>query len=199
MTDAKRLAGLIASRICHDLISPVGAMGNGMELLQSPGSGREEIRLVADCAETASNALQFLRIAFGARDSREAADMKEVRAVTSGYFERRRITLNWEHAPETAPYGAVQPMLLLLFAGAQALPRGGEMALAHMEAEPLRIEWRLVAERIKLQDRALELLESDPALEGIAPGEVHFPLLRLMAGAGGAKPYWREEGAVGVA
>ena len=91
MSDEEDLAGLIASRICHDLISPVGALGNGLELLSlSVDPKGEEMALIRDCAAAAAAGLSFMRIAFGA-----AADggvsLREVSATATRYLRARKV------------------------------------------------------------------------------------------------------------
>ncbi|WP_340110006.1 histidine phosphotransferase family protein [Pikeienuella sp. HZG-20] len=197
--DDLMLSGLVSSRICHDLINPVGAIGNGMELLRGPGGGEEEMRLIADCADAASNSLQFLRIAFGSRAPDEAIETRTLAGAADAYFARRRVRLDWGDIGDAVPFRAAQPILLLALAGAGALPRGGQLTLSAVETAPLRLEWALEAGAAKIQDRARALLAARPALADIAPGEVHFVLLWLAAKAAGARPYWSEaDGAAAV-
>lgn len=199
MMDARALAGLIASRICHDLISPVGAIGNGMELLQAPGSGAEEMALIADCAKTASNSLQFLRLTFGERNPDERIGLGALREIADPYLARRKIALSWAGAPASASFGLAQPLLMLALTGAGALPRGGRMELLVAEAAPLHAEWRLEGPKVVMPERTRAFLETPPALEVVAPGDVHLPLLWLAAERAGARPYWRDGGILGLA
>lgn len=198
MTDARALAGLVASRICHDLISPVGAIGNGMELLQAPGSGPEEIELIADCASAASNSLQFLRMTFGERNPDEIIGLSALRAVADPYLARRKVSLSWEGAPADLPFGLAQPLAMLALTGAGALPRGGKMELLDAGAAPLRAEWRLTGPKVALTERARAFLTAPPEPEAVSPGDVHFPLLWLAAERAGARPFWRDEGIIGL-
>ncbi|MFV0474372.1 MAG: histidine phosphotransferase family protein [Pikeienuella sp.] len=203
MMDELRLSGLVASRICHDLISPVGAIGNGVELMRAVGDrgegGAEEMELIADCAGAASAALRFLRLAFGARDAEESIPLAELRAAAEPHLARRGIRLDWGDAPQMLRLGAARPLLLLALAGAGALPRGGAMRLGALEEAPLRLEWRLEAERVRPGERLRALLSAPPDAAGTGAGEAHVLLLWLLAAEAGARPYWREEGAIGVA
>lgn len=197
--DNLRLSGLVSSRICHDLISPVGAIGNGLDLVRAAGGGEEEMDLIADCAEAASAALKFLRIAFGARDPAESIPIKELAAVADGHLARRKIRLDWGDASGAMRFGAARPLLLLALIGAGALPRGGLLTLAAAEAAPLRLEWRLSGRPVKFQDRARALLGARPNPAETAPGDVHFLLLWLTAEASDARLYFHEDGVVGAA
>ncbi|QIE54684.1 hypothetical protein G5B40_04050 [Pikeienuella piscinae] len=197
--DDLQLSSLVSSRICHDLISPVGAIGNGLDLVRTAGGGEEEMNLIADCAEAAAAALRFLRTAFGARDPAESISVEELAAAAEGHLARRKIRLDWGDARGTMRFRAARPLLLLALVGAGALPRGGLMRLSVAEAEPLAIEWRLSGGPVKLQDRARALLRQRPDPAETAPGDVHFLLLWLAAEGSGARPYFREDGAVGVA
>lgn len=201
MSDDLTLAGLVASRICHDLISPVGAIGNGLELMQGPGSGAEELDLLADCSAAATSSLQFLRLAFGARDANERLGRDELSATITPYFARRKCALDLRDAPESLTFGAARPLLWLALVGAATLPRGGELALARADSAPLALEWAARGET-RMQARAAALLSAAPAVADVSPGEVHFLLLWREAEAAGASPYWRDAstggGAIGI-
>lgn len=197
------LSGLISSRICHDLISPVGAIGNGMELLNlsAEGRGGEELALIADCADAAAEALQFLRIAFGARDGAESVAVSTLASISTAYFARRRIEPDWAAGGADMTLGAGRTLLLLALVGASALPRGGAMTLEAAEEAPLSLRWRIEGDRMALPSRVAGLIADKPAAETLTPGEVHILLLWLVAEAEGVRPFWREDGdaaAVGV-
>ncbi|MEX2520960.1 MAG: histidine phosphotransferase family protein [Paracoccaceae bacterium] len=196
------LAGLVASRICHDLISPVGAIGNGLELMREPGSGAEEMALLVDCSEAATSSLQFLRLAFGARDPNESLGRDEFSSAITPYFSRRKCALDLGDCPESMNFGAARPLIWLALIGAGALPRGGELALTSAASAPLALEWAVRGES-RMQAKASALLSAPPALAEVGPGEVHFLLLWRTAQAAGARPHWRPDsisgGAIGLA
>lgn len=93
---------LMASRICHDVISPVGAINNGLELLQEMGieGGAEAISLIAKSAEQANRRLKLFRYAYGAAGGKDLVDGKDMRRVAFDYLQGSRTVLEW---PETEP------------------------------------------------------------------------------------------------
>ena len=125
------LAALLSSRLCHDLISPVGAINNGLEVLAEENS--EEMRkiaheLIRKSARQASAKLQFARIAFGAAGSAGAEiDLGDAEAVARGYFEAEKSDLVWRLPRLYLPKNRVKLLLNLLLIGLAALPRGGTL------------------------------------------------------------------------
>jgi histidine phosphotransferase ChpT len=117
-----RAVELLASRLCHDLVSPVGAVNNGVELLTEMGPDAEAMKLVGQSAQTAAKRLRFQRAAYGA--SGAELTPAELRDIANGLLEERHVSFQWEG--ET-PFGTGGRKLLLnmIAMGAEALPRGG--------------------------------------------------------------------------
>lgn len=197
--NAQTLSRLVSSRICHDLISPVGAIGNGLELLQSPGGGEEEISLIADCADAAKITLGFLRIAFGARDDDEMVELTALKSVATPYFARNRIAPDWGDAPDTLTSATARSVLLLAMVAAASLPRGGEMRLRIGSSPQKRIEWEPSGEPLRIAPRIEDLLRSRPDTADLSPGEVHIALLWLAAEDAGLRPFRNADGVIGLA
>ena len=129
------LAALVASRICHDLISPVGAMANAVEVLRNDTD--EDMRKVAlDLLESssrqASAKLEFARLAFGAAGSAGT----EISLNDAGTLARNlmaddnRISLNWQTPAETRPKNIVKLLLNLMLIAASCIPRGGTVTVS---------------------------------------------------------------------
>ena len=95
---ATEIAALIASRICHDLISPIGAIGNGMELM-ALSSGQEqsspELDLISQSVENANARIRFFRIAYGSASSTHLVGRQEVLSILKTISSRGRLTYNW--------------------------------------------------------------------------------------------------------
>jgi histidine phosphotransferase ChpT len=131
------LAGLLCSRICHDLVSPVGAIGNGIEVLaeeNDPGMRQQAIALIADSAERASHKLQYLRLALGATGGAGARlAMDEAGAVARAWFGHGRHTLDWQVAMVDADRRVGRLLLCLILVAEESLPRGGRIAAAMSE------------------------------------------------------------------
>jgi histidine phosphotransferase ChpT len=127
------LAALLASRICHDLISPVGAVINGLEVLDEDEDGEMRevaLDLIRKSARTASARLQFARLAFGFAGSAGASvDLSDAERVAKAYVGSERAQLDWMVPPGYAPKDRVKLALTLVALSQQAIPRGGHLVL----------------------------------------------------------------------
>jgi histidine phosphotransferase ChpT len=178
--NAVDLASLLCSRLCHDLMSPVGALNNGIELLADetdPEMRDKCLDLLADSARASANKLKFFRLAFGAAGGfGEAVDTHEAQAALEGLFgPERRIELGWVVADDKLPKGAVKLLLNLALLAGDALVRGGRLDVG-AEARDGAIELAVRAEgpRIVL----------DPVLrETLATGGSGGPIEPRAAGA----------------
>ena len=131
--EALDLAALLCSRVCHDLISPSGAIVNGLEVLEE--STDEETKsfaldLIKKSARTASARLQFCRIAFGAAGSATAqVDLGDAENVARGFIEDDKIKLSWNLSSVLLPKNRVKLLLNMILVAAQSIPRGGIVAV----------------------------------------------------------------------
>ncbi|MCZ0737760.1 histidine phosphotransferase ChpT [Phreatobacter sp. AB_2022a] len=127
--DGLDLAALLASRVCHDVISPVGAIVNGLELMEDgadEATAELALDLIRKSAKTASARLQFCRIAFGAAGSAGSAiDTRDAQAVAANFFNDDRTSVDWQVPAAYLPKNRVKLLLNLLMLGAAAIPRGG--------------------------------------------------------------------------
>jgi histidine phosphotransferase ChpT len=125
-------ASLLCSRLCHDLLSPVGAMTNGLELLadeEDPDMRARVMELLADSARASSDRLKFFRLAFGAGGGfGETLDANEVKTAIEGLVRANpRITLGWMVDMPVIPKAAAKILLNLALVGFDALIRGGRL------------------------------------------------------------------------
>lgn len=131
--DALELAALLCSRVCHDLISPVGAIVNGLEVLDDnpkPDDREFALDLIRKSAKTASARLQFCRLAFGAAGSVGAQiDLGDAQNMARGHFEDGKITLAWNLPRLLLPKNRVKLLLNLLVIAQQTIPRGGVLTV----------------------------------------------------------------------
>jgi histidine phosphotransferase ChpT len=131
--EALDLAALLCSRVCHDLISPVGAIVNGLEVLEEEKD--EETRtfamdLINKSAAAASAKLQFCRIAFGAAGSAGAQiDTGDAEKVARGFFEDDKTKLAWNLPRVLLAKNRVKLVLNMLLIAGQAIPRGGTLTV----------------------------------------------------------------------
>jgi histidine phosphotransferase ChpT len=97
MQDKPDLAALIASRICHDLISPIGAIGNGVELLaMEPGGERPEMALISESVANANARIRFFRVCFGQAASEQRIARSEVTSILGDLGRGGRISYVWK-------------------------------------------------------------------------------------------------------
>jgi histidine phosphotransferase ChpT len=130
--NATDLASLLCSRLCHDLLSPVGALNNGIELLadeQDPDMRERCLELLAESARASANKLKFFRLAFGAGGGfGDEIDTREAKSALEGlYGPEKRIELGWMVAGDRLPKGAVKLLLNLAMIAGDALVRGGRL------------------------------------------------------------------------
>jgi len=131
--DSLDLAALLCSRICHDLISPTGAIINGLEVLDEGGDAETKtfaMDLIRKSARTASARLQFCRIAFGAGGSAGAQiDTGDAEAMARGFIEDDKVKLTWNLPRALLPKNRVKLLLNMLVIAGGAIPRGGTLTL----------------------------------------------------------------------
>ena len=180
MTDQADLAALIASRICHDLISPIGAISNGVELLAMEIADRPELALLLESAGNANARIRFFRISFGAAGPDQRIARSEVLA---GLATGSRITTTWTSAPDLARR-EVRLAFLLLQCLETALPYGGTVTIHEENAS-----WTVQAEaaRLKLDQPLWDILRGSPTPAGLAANAVQFALVPAALAALGRK------------
>lgn len=119
------LNALISSRICHDLISPLGAIGNGVELLTMSGQGNcPEIALIAESVENANARIRFFRVAFGSAPTNVEFSQNEVQSILRDSFRGNRTIVSWE-VEGTIMRAEIKLAFLALQCLENALPWGG--------------------------------------------------------------------------
>ena len=131
--EALDLAALLCSRVCHDLISPVGAIVNGLEVLEEEKDEATKefaLDLIKKSARTASAKLQFCRIAFGAAGSAGAQiDLGDAETIARGFLEDDKTKLTWNLPRALSPKNRVKLLLNMLVIAGQAIPRGGRISV----------------------------------------------------------------------
>jgi histidine phosphotransferase ChpT len=131
--EALDLAALLCSRVCHDLISPVGAVVNGLEVLEDDNDEQTKtfaLDLIKKSAQQASARLQFCRLAFGAAGSAGAMiDLGDAEAVARGFLDDGKTKLRWNLPRLLLPKNRVKLLLNLLVLAGQTIPRGGTLTV----------------------------------------------------------------------
>ena len=167
------LASLLCSRLCHDLLSPVGALNNGIELLSDetdPEMRERCLELLSESARASANKLKFFRLAFGAAGGfGDEIDTREAQAALQGLFgAERRTELGWMVADDRLPKGAVKLLLNLALIAGDALVRGGRLDVGAEHREgAIELAIRAEGPRILLDPKLRETV-----LNGHSGGEV---------------------------
>jgi histidine phosphotransferase ChpT len=161
--DPLELSALIASRVCHDIISPVGAIVNGLEVLEEEQdeSMREfAMDLVQKSARQASAKLQFARLAFGASGSAGSEiDMNDAGRCATAFMEREKSTLEWQVSAGLLPKMQAKLVLNLLIIALNSVARGGTIRVtADRDASETVIRITAEGDRAKLPSGVREVL-----------------------------------------
>ncbi len=202
-SDQLDLASLLCSRLCHDLLSPVGALTNGLELLsdeRDPDMRQRCFELLEQSAKVSADKLKFFRLAFGAAGGfGESVPVDEAKSVTEALVGgAKRVELNWALSADRLPKGAVKVLLNFAQIGLEALVRGGTLDVgAESRGGASEIVVRASGPRIAF-DQVI-----GRALEGkLEPGELtsrtsaaHMIAL-LAEQAGGGLQYMLSDGAL---
>jgi histidine phosphotransferase ChpT len=131
--DRLELAALLCSKVCHDLISPVGAIVNGLEVLDDnpkPEDRDFALDLIRKSAKTASARLQFCRLAFGAAGSSGAQiDLGDAQTMARGQIEDAKTSIAWNLPRLLLPKNRVKLLLNMMVIAQQTIPRGGRLTV----------------------------------------------------------------------
>jgi histidine phosphotransferase ChpT len=167
------LAAMLCSRLCHDMLSPVGALANGLELLaeeQDPEMRARCMELLEQSARISTDKLKFFRLAFGAAGGfGEAIPIDEAEAVIEALAaDNKRIAINWAIADPSLPKPAVKVLLNLAQIGLDALVRGGTLDIgAERRDGAVEIVARARGDRIAFDETIGRALQGD-----LAEGEI---------------------------
>jgi len=188
--NAVDLASLLCSRLCHDLMSPVGALNNGIELLADetdPDMREKCLELLGDSARASANKLKFFRLAFGAGGGFGAMiETGEAQTALAGlYGPEKRIELSWMVAEPKLPKDAVKLLLNLAMLAGDALVRGGQLTVgAEQSGGNLEMVIRAEGPRVLL----------DPTLRETLTGTTSADIEPRAAGAWLAQTLVAEQG-----
>jgi histidine phosphotransferase ChpT len=201
--DALELAALLCSRVCHDLISPVGAIVNGLEVLDDdpkPEDREFALDLIRKSARTASARLQFCRLAFGAAGSAGAQiDLGDAQTMARGHIEDGKTTIAWNLPRLLLPKNRVKLLLNMLVIAQQTIPRGGLLTVDPVgEGEAFGFRVTASGLNARLPQNIADLLSS-PQLSANDAHSVQPYYTRLLAQACGLNVRLAAEGEAVVA
>src|SRR6201985_2234696 len=198
--DSLELAALLCSRVCHDLISPVGAIVNALEVLDDSNKPEDRefaLELIRKSSKTASARLQFCRLAFGAAGSSGAQiDLGDALNMAKGHIEDGKCTITWNLPRLLLPKNRVKLLLNMLIIAQQTIPRGGMLTVDPIgEGEAMAFRVTAAGLNARLPQNIVTLLGSDqgPSVDAHAVQPYYTRLLAescglkvtLAAGGGG--------------
>lgn len=175
------LAELIGSRLCHDLVNPLGAIGNGVELIEMTGSARgPEMDLIRDAVRDAQARMRFLRVAFGAAGATQILGAREAKATALAPWQGGRLRIDWT-ATADLPRSEVKLGYLMLLCAETALPMGGQLSLGRSAGGLWQLE--ATGPRIAMDEALWSVLHFGLAAAGrpLRPSEAQFAALHAAA------------------
>jgi len=201
--DTLELAALLCSRVCHDLISPVGAIVNGLEVLDDnpkPEDRDFALDLIRKSAKTASARLQFCRLAFGAAGSAGAQiDLGDALNMAKGHIEDGKSTIAWNLPRILLPKNRVKLLLNMLVIAQQTIPRGGTLTVDPIgQGETMSFKVTATGLNARLPQNIADMLASNE-VAGVDAHAVQPYYTRLLAEACGLKVSLKSEGEAVVA
>ena len=174
-----RVVELLASKLCHDLVSPVSAINNGVELIDDIGGSvvDEAMKLIGDSAGQASRRLRLFRIAYGRAGSEESLAVKDVKPVAEQYMTGGKVTLNW---PEDQPVSALafqrgylKVILNMVILAEEVLAYGGVISLRSVnESMSAGCRFEIVGRNAQLSPPIQAALEGTCQIEELTPRSI---------------------------
>jgi histidine phosphotransferase ChpT len=171
-----RVMELLASKLCHDLVSPVSAINNGVELIEDIGGSvvDEAMKLIGDSAQHASRRLRLFRMAYGRAGSDENLGTRDVRQIAEQYLANGKVTLSW---PETEPQdvitshkGALKVVLNMIVLSEEVLAYGGNVTLTAGPDGSCRFQ--ITGRSAQLAEPIAAALDGETAIENLTPRSI---------------------------
>ena len=174
MTDKPDLAALLGSRICHDLISPIGAISNGLELLMMDGSqGGPEMVLISESVANANARIRFFRVAYGIAQAEQHMGRPEVQSILSDLMRGGRLQIDWQ-SDQDLMRREVKIAFLLIQCLESAMAYGGKIQVAMQDGRCLITG---SAHKLRIEPQLWEILVDPASTVTVIPAQVQFPLV----------------------
>ena len=174
MPDKPDLTSLLGSRICHDLISPIGAISNGLELLMMDGAqGSPEMVLISESVANANARIRFFRVAFGTAQADQRIGRTEVQSILSDMTRGGRLQIEWQSDADLSR-PEVKIVFLLIQCLENAMAYGGRITVTCAGQK-----WLVTgqADKLRINTDLWEFLANPAATPEVTPALVQFPLV----------------------
>lgn len=170
-----RVLELLVSKVCHDLVSPVSAINNGVELIEDIGGSvvDEAMKLIGDSAGQASRRLRLFRMAYGRAGSEESLPVKDVRQVAEQYLLNSKVTLNW---PADIPSseiseqrGYLKTLLNVVIMSEEILAYGGVVSLRAVNEGQLGCRVEIIGRSAQITPQVQDALDGEGLISELTP------------------------------
>lgn len=184
MISPLRFSESLASRLCHDLVAPIGAIQTGLELLsQTPPSHitefKEILNLILHSTETAAAKASFFRAAFGT--SGNSLSLQEIKNIAGTYLLHTKLDICWgEHEDSSLLKGWGRLILNSILWLNECAPRGGTLEISFLPTDPLTILLHLKGESLIFHTGTLEILQEAPLPDDLTPRNIPCYLIRYL-------------------
>lgn len=181
-----RILELLSSRMCHDLVSPVGAINNGVELIEEVGGSTagEAIQLIAKSAQTAARRLRCFRMAYGRAGSESGLAVADVRQVAEQYLDGGKSRLVWPASTPIVSYaehrGALKILLNVIMLAEEILAYGGIIEIT-AEAGVAEAVINITGRNAHVPESFTGAVSGETAIEDITSKTVHMYVLARLA------------------
>jgi len=167
------LNGLLGARLCHDLISPVGAIRNGLELLEySANMNGPELNLIRESASSADAKLRYFRVAFGRDAFEQVMNAIDIRDIVTSYAHGTSFEIDWKIS-EILPKPIVKTLMLCLLCLETVIQRSGRVVVARTAGD---ISLTAYPKRTLTQLHLAEALRTHSWPTDLTASQVRFPL-----------------------
>lgn len=170
MSNTENLTALVGSRICHDLVNPLSAISNGVELFEMTGGGADEMALIRDSVEAANARLNFFRVAFGAAAADQSLGEKSIRPMLETMTRGTRLTIDWQVTGDI-PRRDARVVFLLIQCMECALPVGGTITISP------DLTVTATGRRFKIEDHLWDALRAGQVPSEMRSAQVQFGLM----------------------
>jgi histidine phosphotransferase ChpT len=183
-----RVLELLNARLCHELVSPIGAISNGVELLgeEDPDFVRDAIQLIGQSARKASQRLQFYRFAYGTSTSATGGLAVGGRELAEGLLEGGKVTCEWHAEAATLPHDWQRLACNMVELGAEVLPRGGTVLVRPLREGASGIEVAARGESTNITPEMRAALDPDVPIDRLTSRTIHAYFTARLASQLGA-------------